>query len=201
MENQLLESLVKFVLSALGIVGTYALARLSLYLDEKKKEAVSVKGVNTYNHALEVARGLYLVLESEFSGIAQAGLDKKAEMEKRLLGIFPQISVEELAAINKTVSEQIKEKITTPVLTPAVVEVPVDSAISIALEESDIALELPKLVIEPTTPIENSVIVDAPVVEVKVPEISFGIIPNPVILSEIKNSEKCYNCENRRNIS
>jgi len=120
MENELFNLLIKFILAALGIVGTYALTRLSSFLDAKKSTTVATEGAINYNRALEVGKGLYLLLEKEFSGITKAGLDKKSEMEKRLLEIFPQISAVELAAINKTVSDEIKEKIITPLLTPDV---------------------------------------------------------------------------------
>jgi len=123
MGNDLLTLLMKFVLGALGIVGTYALARLTIFLDAKKSEAVSKDGAVAYNHAIEVAKGLYLVLESEFDGILQAGSDKKDEMEKRLLEIFPQLTQAELDAINKTVSKELNDKILVPILTPVLVEV------------------------------------------------------------------------------
>ena len=125
MENQLLDMLMKFVLSALGVVGTYALARLSLFLEAKKLQVVASEGAINYNHALDIAKGLYMVLEQEFAGIAQAGLDKKAEMDSRLLEVFPQISAVELSAINKEIWSQINEKIITPILTPILTPVPV----------------------------------------------------------------------------
>jgi len=127
MNTQLVQGLTQVALSALGLVGTYALAKLSMYLDAKKKAVITTKGAATYNHALEVAKGFYLLLEEEFEGVEKAGADKKDKMEVELLKLFPFIPKTELDGINKVVCNQLKDKIIIPLLTEAV-DVPSDKA-------------------------------------------------------------------------
>jgi len=127
MNTQLVQGLTQVALSALGLVGTYALAKLSMYLDAKKKAVVTTKGAATYNHALEVAKGFYLLLEEEFEGVEKAGADKKDKMEVELLKLFPFIPKTELDGINKVVCNQLKDKIIIPLLTEAV-DTPSDKA-------------------------------------------------------------------------
>jgi len=189
MGAMLLGYLVKFVLSVLGLVGTFVLGKLSLYLDEKKKATVVAKGATAYNHALSVAQGLYLVLDKEFAGIEKAGLDKKVEMEKRLLEIFPSISATELESINQAVHQELKDKILTPLLTPAVDDViitPVVDVVPVKLPiETKEEVEDPTPVIEVTSAVEvvSTEAVNpevgtelAPIVEEVVPEVIVPVV-------------------------
>lgn len=177
MGAMLLGYLVKFVLSVLGLVGTFVLGKLSLYLDEKKKATVVAKGATAYNHALSVAQGLYLVLDKEFAGIEKAGLDKKVEMEKRLLEIFPSISATELESINQAVHQELKDKILTPILTPAVDDViitPVVGVVPVELPiETKVEVEAEPIEITPAVEVVTEV---APVVEEVIPEVVTPVV-------------------------
>jgi len=193
MDNQLVQQLTQVALSALGLVGTYALAKLSMYLDEKKKAVVAVKGSDTYNHALEVAKGFYLLLEEEFKGIEKAGADKKDKMEVELLKLFPFIPKTELDGINKVVWNQLNDKIITPLLTE-VEDTPTSKTTTIPAEVKPTipdAVVVPETVVEPVitsetiiTPTEKEVAVEAPI-EAK-SDVILGVIPTP---EEVKPAE------------
>lgn len=119
MKEQLMSQLVQFIISAVGILLTYALTKLGQFLNEKKQEVVAKKGVENYNRALNIARGMYYVLEDSFKDIAKAGEDKKAEMDARLLEVIPQLTQNELDAINKQIWNEFNEHIVKVITEPA----------------------------------------------------------------------------------
>lgn len=118
MEEQLLNLLVNFILGVVGIVSTFVLAKLSQYLEAKKNEVATKKGIDNYNRALQIAKGLYFVLEEEFKDVAKAGLEKKAEMDKRLLQLVPALTQEELNAINKQICTEFNDKVVNVITSP-----------------------------------------------------------------------------------
>lgn len=118
MKEQLLNQLVQFVIAVVGILSTFALAKLSQFLEAKKLEVANKKGIDNYNRALQIAKGMYLVLEEEFKDIAKSGIDKKTEMDNRLLQLIPELSQEELAAINKQIWSEFNDKVVKVVTTP-----------------------------------------------------------------------------------
>lgn len=118
MKAQLLNQLVNFILGVVGIVSTFALAKLSQYLEAKKNEVATKKGIDNYNRALQIAKGLYLVLEEEFKDIAKAGADKKTEMDKRLLELVPELTQQELDSINKQIWTEFNAKVVDVITSP-----------------------------------------------------------------------------------
>jgi len=173
MKDQLITILFQFILTALGIVATAALAKLTIYLSAKKTEVVSNNGAVAYNHALEIAKGLYFVLEDEFKALGKTGLDKRDEMSARLLEIFPQITATELAAINKSVWDEINNKVIIPILTPVDIKtVPVaEQAITSIVQPSE-AVVAPKAGIDVVALDENKVADKV---------IELGVLPEEVV--------------------
>lgn len=109
-----IESFVNEILYALAALLGTALATVIITLIVKVKEWVIEKiGETRYKNALEVAQGLYTLLEDKYEslGIVKAGEQKKLEMEKMLLEKFPKLSQVELDAINKTIWTSFNEVI------------------------------------------------------------------------------------------
>ena len=119
MKEQLMSQLVQFLLGVIGLVATYVLGLLGSYLNAKKQQVVIKQGADNYNRALSIARGLYLVLEDEYKDIEKAGLDKKDEMDDRLIQVIPSLTKAELDSINKTICDEFKKDIVDTLLTPA----------------------------------------------------------------------------------
>lgn len=114
MREQLLSVLVQFILGIVGIIAAYVLKKVSDALELQKQSIVAKKGADNYKHAISIAKGMYYVLEEEFSSIKKAGKKKKDEMEKRLLQVIPGLTQNELDSINKEICnsvERISEKI------------------------------------------------------------------------------------------
>ncbi|MFC0905257.1 hypothetical protein ACFHWD_11225 [Clostridium sp. MT-14] len=103
MKEQLLSLLVEFILGIVGIIGGYVLKKISDVVKEQRESFIARKGMDNYNHALTVAKGMYYVLEDEFSSVQKSGDIKKSEMDKRLLQLLPCLTQDELNAINKQV--------------------------------------------------------------------------------------------------
>lgn len=118
MKEQLITQLLQFILGAVGIISAYVLAKFAGFLQVNKDKVVAEKGASNYNWALSLAKGLYSVLESEFSSVEKAGAQKKVEMDARLLKVIPQLTQEELDSINKNVCDGVK-KVVDVVTTPA----------------------------------------------------------------------------------
>lgn len=127
MKEQLLNELIKFILGAVGILFTFALAKLGQFLQANKDKAVAEKGASNFNRALEIAKGMYLVLEKEFDGITKAGEQKKAEMDAKLLQLIPELTQTEIDSINQLVWKEFNKNIT-PIITP-VDEIPADGKV------------------------------------------------------------------------
>jgi hypothetical protein len=109
-----LENFVNEILYALAAVIGTALATATITLILKIKEWVVGKiGETRYRNALEVARGLYTLLEDKYDelGIFKAGEQKKQEMQELLLQKFPKLTQVELDAINKTIWTSFNEVI------------------------------------------------------------------------------------------
>ena len=109
-----IENFVNEILYALAALLGTALATVIITLIVKVKEWVIEKiGETRYKNALEVAQGLYTLLEDKYEslGIVKAGEQKKLEMEKMLLEKFPKLSQVELDAINKTIWTSFNEVI------------------------------------------------------------------------------------------
>ena len=102
------DGVVTIVMAILGIIFTIVLT----YLGKFKTWIVNKVGAQTYNRALEVAKGLWYLLEDEFKDVQKAGAEKRAEMNKRLLELFPTLTQTELDAINKHVHTLITEQAT-----------------------------------------------------------------------------------------
>lgn len=61
-------------------------------------------GKTNFEHALDIAEGLYIYLEDKYGDhIEKMGAVKKEEMESMLLEKFPHLTQVELDSINKTV--------------------------------------------------------------------------------------------------
>lgn len=105
------EFAVIFATALAGLVGTllsFGLKRLEEYLKVKLNK-------ETYDHALEVAKGIYVFLEDKYRDeIESFGTIKKQEMEELLLQKFPSLTQLELDAINKAVWESFNNKFTYP---------------------------------------------------------------------------------------
>ena len=119
MEQQVINELIKFVLSALGIVGTYLLAVISAKVNADKKNTVAKTGAVNYNHAIAIAKGMYLVLEDEFASATKAGIQKRDEMEARLLNVIPELTKDEIDSVNKEIWNVFNEGFIKPILAPA----------------------------------------------------------------------------------
>ncbi|APM38341.1 hypothetical protein [Clostridium kluyveri] len=109
MREQLLSIVVQFILGIVGIIAAYVLKKISDALELQKQSIVARKGADNYNHALSVAKGMYYVLEEEFSSVKKAGKKKKDEMEKRLLQVIPGLTQNELDSINKEICNSVKQ--------------------------------------------------------------------------------------------
>lgn len=118
MKEQLTNELVQFVISILGIVATYLLMIAQNYIREMKVQLLEKGKADQFNRALQIARGMYFALEDEFKSVEKAGLDKKAEMEKRLLEVIPGLSQVELDSINKQIWVEFNDKVVKEVLSP-----------------------------------------------------------------------------------
>lgn len=115
MKEQLLGILLEFILGVVGIIGGYVLKKISDVIEEQRRSFIARKDMDNYNHALTLAKGMYYVLEDEFNSKRKSGDIKKSEMDKRLLQLLPDLTQEELDAINKQVcsdtNSEIKEKL------------------------------------------------------------------------------------------
>lgn len=93
-----------------GLVGT-GLAILAAWVMFKGKNWLVAKlGQTVYDRAIQVAKGIYILLEDEIAEVKKTGMEKKAEMEAMLLKQFPSLTQTELDAINKTVWESFNHK-------------------------------------------------------------------------------------------
>ena len=118
MKEQLINQLIQFIMSVLGIAGTYLLAVISTKVNAEKKAVVAKTGSDNYNHALKIAKGMYLLLEDDFANVEKAGEQKKDEMGKKLLNVIPELTKEELDSINKEVWNMFNKGILEPIVTP-----------------------------------------------------------------------------------
>lgn len=130
MREEITSMIVNFIISLLGLVGSYVLAKSAQFITAKKAQiAISGKAAQ-YNYALTVAQGIYLLLQDEFSKIEEAGERKKAEMDKKLLALFPALTQIELDAINKKVCQEFKaivNSVSTPIDTSTTETLSTDS--------------------------------------------------------------------------
>jgi hypothetical protein len=113
-----LSEIVVLLATALaGLLGTllsFGLKRLEEYLKVKLSK-------ETYEHALEVAKGVYVYLEDKYGDAVESmGITKKQEMEAMLLDKFPSLTQLELDSINKAVWESFNNKFTYPSTSEAV---------------------------------------------------------------------------------
>lgn len=117
MKEQVLSILIQLILGVVGIIAGYVLKKISNALELQKQSSIAKKGAYNYKHALNMAKGLYYVLEDEFSSLKKSGNNKKSEMEKRLLEVIPSLTQNELDAINKEVCCVVK-----PLVQPVEIE-------------------------------------------------------------------------------
>lgn len=112
--SDLLNGLDQVVPAILQVVGT-VLGIVALNLVTKVKGLVIEKtSKETYDRAVEVAKGLYVLLEDEFKEVEKAGKEKAEQMRDRLLQLFPSLTDDELDAINKIVWESFNQAYTNP---------------------------------------------------------------------------------------
>lgn len=96
---ELLHPVINAVLAAVGtVIGTLTAIALKKVIDWIKSKI----GENRFNQAMELAKGLYVHLESKYN-ISGMGETKKAEMQAMLLEKFPQLTQIELDSINEAV--------------------------------------------------------------------------------------------------
>ena len=88
------------IVDLLLCIAVIALVKL---LNKAKEYLVGKVGSTNYNHALEVAKGIYVQLEDEFSTFTKAGEQKRQLMNSKLKEIFPSLTQTELDSINKNV--------------------------------------------------------------------------------------------------
>ena len=101
--------LLQLIGAILGVIAVQVVAKAKTWV-------VAKVGQTTYNRAVEVAKGLYVLLEDEMNDLKKAGDEKRKEMEKRLLEQFPTLTQTELDSINKTVWESFNKKYTQTVI-------------------------------------------------------------------------------------
>lgn len=105
-----LDTFVEYVPTLLQLIGGI-LGIIAVQVVAKAKNWVVTKvGQTTYDRAVEVAKGLYVLLEDEMSDLKKAGEVKKREMERRLIEQFPTLTQTELDSINKIVWESFNQK-------------------------------------------------------------------------------------------
>lgn len=96
----------------LELIGALCGGLLAWCLVKAKSWITAKIGKSNYDRAIEVAKGIYVLLEDEVNEIKKTGAQKKAEMEAMLLKQFPSLTKTELDAINKTVWESFNQKYT-----------------------------------------------------------------------------------------
>lgn len=90
--------------SAIAVAIFAALSKVVVSYINKSRDLVITKiGAERYNRAREFAKGLFILLEDEFKDVSDAGNKKKDEMQKKLLEKFPDLTQDELDAINKEI--------------------------------------------------------------------------------------------------
>lgn len=103
-EPFLVDLLVAVIIAGIGILGT----ELRKYLKQLQDYTKAKLGSNIYNDACLIAKGLYYVLEIEFSNVAKSGESKRAEMISRLKERFTSLTDTELSAINEAICAEVK---------------------------------------------------------------------------------------------
>ena len=108
--NVVLETLQGYVPTILQMIGA-VLGVIAVQAVKAGKNWVEAKiGQTNFNRAVEVAKGLYVLLEDEFKEVEKAGEEKKDIMRQRLLEQFPGLTETELKAINKLVWESFNKE-------------------------------------------------------------------------------------------
>ena len=95
---------IKGICTVLGMIITASIVYLTKRVVAWVKTKISAE---EYNKALKVAVGIWKVLEDEFKDQHGMGEVKKQKMEEQLRKLFPNLTQEELDAINKSVHEAI----------------------------------------------------------------------------------------------
>lgn len=97
-----MEAVLDLVLPELLKILGLILGSILLLILNKVKQFIIVKtSKEVYDHAIEVAKGIYNLLEDDFADVEKAGKLKLQEMNKLLLDKFPTLTETELKAINK----------------------------------------------------------------------------------------------------
>lgn len=94
---------------AVVIAGCFA-AYLATLVKDLKNYVIAKIGETNYDLAMELARGLYVLIEDKFEGVVGKGFVKKNYMEQKLLETFPNLTQNELDSINKAVWEEFNMK-------------------------------------------------------------------------------------------
>ncbi|MBX4259716.1 hypothetical protein KTC96_24640 (plasmid) [Clostridium estertheticum] len=110
--------LVQTIFTILGLAMTYLIAKVSLYLDKKKKAEVAKEGVDAYNSHALVAKGIFYQVEQLFKLIPGAGALKATMFDKLLLAKFPVLTQSQLDHFRESIVGEVNSQVET-LLAPA----------------------------------------------------------------------------------
>ena len=109
--NQLLEAITPLLLNLLIVLVSLVITAVISLLKKVRELIVNKVGTQNYNRDRDVAVGIYYLLEDDFKGVVNAGNEKRAIMEAKLLELFPTLTQIELDAINKEVWTMFDQKV------------------------------------------------------------------------------------------
>ncbi len=102
------EAIIGIITIGFGVLVGFAKVGLSALLEWFKAKTSKV----VYDNAISFARGIYEVLEDQWN-VSGMGERKRQEMNRILKKRFPSLTSDELDAINKDISKQMKSMIMT----------------------------------------------------------------------------------------
>ena len=89
----------EFVVRSVIVLLSVLLVYLTLLVNKVKSYLITKIGKDTYEFAIEVATGIYVLLEDQYKDVIKAGDEKRREMDSMLLSLFPSLTQIQLDAI------------------------------------------------------------------------------------------------------
>lgn len=124
MKELLMNELIKFLVSIIGLVSTYVLVLFGNFINEKKKLIEKQGKSEQYNYALSIARGLYTLFEKQFADVEKAGSLKREAMENYLISVIPELDKEEIDSVIHNIWAEFNKDVVQPIVTPIQEEIP-----------------------------------------------------------------------------
>ncbi len=104
--EQAMPTIMQAIISVLGVLFTFAIAKLTQYLVTQREAVIKRIGADQYNFYQSMAEAVYFGVEQQLK--KAPGTWKKAEFDKRLLAKVPGLTQEELDHFREAVIGKVK---------------------------------------------------------------------------------------------